>query len=142
MNTTQAVCNYALLQFLPYPETGEFVNVGVLVTCMQPCLLHFTGAQVMPERVKAMFPRQNEKAYADAMAALQADMERAKSSVRDPKTCLLVFGELVRRRESIFRFGEVRTILTNEPRQLVEDLFRRDVLMEPRKQPKPALVKA
>lgn len=142
MNTTQAVCNYALLQFLPYPETGEFVNVGVLVTCVQPCLLHFTGAPVMPERVKAMFPRQNGKAYADAMAALQTDMERAKSSVRDPKTCHLIFGELVRRRESIFRFGEVRTILTNEPRQLVEDLFRRDVLMEPRKQPKPALVTA
>ena len=142
MNTTQAVCNYALLQFLPYPETGEFVNVGVLVACMQPCLLHFTGAQKMSERVKAMFPRQSEQAYADAMAALQTDMERAKSSVRDPKTCQLIFGELVRRRESIFRFGEVRTILTNEPRQLVEDLFRRDVLMETRKQPKPALVTA
>ncbi|MBL9113928.1 MAG: DUF3037 domain-containing protein [Verrucomicrobiaceae bacterium] len=142
MNNTQAVCNYALLQFLPYPETGEFVNVGVLVTCQQPCLLHFKGAQVMPERVKAMFPDQNEKAYADAMAALQTDMDRAKGSVRDPKTCQLIFGELVRRRESTFRFGEVRTILTNEPRQLVENLFRRDVLMESRKQPTPALVKA
>jgi hypothetical protein len=142
MNTTQAVCNYALLQFLPYPETGEFVNVGVLVMCMEPCLLHFTGAQKMPERVKAMFPRQDPQSYADAMTALQTDMERAKGSVRDPKTCQLIFGELVRRRESIFRFGEVRTILTNEPRQLVEDLFRRDVLMETRKQPKPALVTA
>jgi|688.fasta_scaffold607751_2 hypothetical protein len=142
MNTPQAVCNYALLQFLPYPETGEFVNVGVLVTCMQPCLLHFTGAQVMPERVKAMFPRQNEQTYADAMAALQTDMERAKSSVRDPKMCHLIFSELVRRRESIFRFGEVRTILTTEPQQLVEDLFRRDVLMETCMQPKPALVTA
>jgi hypothetical protein len=53
-----------------------------------------------------------------------------------------MFGELVRRRESIFRFGEVRTILTNEPQQLVEDLFHRDVLMEPRKQAKAALAKA
>lgn len=139
MNPTQAVCNYALLQFLPYPETGEFVNVGVLVACMQPCLLHFTGEQAMPERVKAMFPRQHEQAFADAMAAMQFDMQRAKSSVRDPKTCHLIFGELVRRRESILRFGEVRTILTNDPRQLVEDLFRRYVQME---SPKPSLVSA
>lgn len=142
MNTPQAVCNYALLQFLPYPETGEFVNVGVLVSCMEPCLLHFTGEREMPERVKAMFPRQNERAFADAMAALQTDMERAKSSVRDPKGCHLVFGELVRRRESILRFGEVRTILTGAPRQLVEELFRRYVLMETPKQPKAALLKA
>jgi hypothetical protein len=76
------------------------------------------------------------------MAALQTDMERSKSSVRDPKMCHLIFSELVRRRESIFRFGEVRTILTTEPQQLVEDLFRRDVLMETCMQPKPALVTA
>ena len=142
MNTTQAVCNYALLQFLPYPETGEFVNVGVLVACMQPCLLHFYAEPTMPGRVKAMFPKQGEEAYVTAIAALEKDMKRACSTVRDPKTCQLVFGELVRRRESIFRFGEVRTILTNEPQQLVEDLFQRDVLMEPRKQPKAALAKA
>ena len=104
MNPAQAVCNYALLQFLPYPETGEFAIVGVLVACQQPCLLHFRAEQVMPGRVKAMFPRQHEQTFAIAMAALERDMERAKSSVRDPKTCQMVFGELVRRRES---FGEV-----------------------------------
>ena len=26
-------CNYAVLRFLPYPETGEFVNLGVVVHC-------------------------------------------------------------------------------------------------------------
>ena len=142
MNTPQAVCNYALLQFLPYPETGEFVNVGVLVTCMQPCLLHFCAEKQIPVRVKAMFPRQHEQAYANAMAALQADMERAKSSVRDPKACQFVFGELVRRRESIFRFGEVRTILTEDPGNLVDALFKRYVLMETPEPPMASLVNA
>lgn len=141
MNTTQAVCNYALLQFLPYPETGEFVNVGVLVTCMQPCLLHFTSEKTMPERVKAMFPRQDPQSYADAMTALRTDMERATSTARDPQTCQLIFGELVRRRESKFRFGEVRTILTNDPQVMVYILFRRYVLMEIPDKPKPGLVK-
>ncbi|RFC51396.1 MAG: Protein of unknown function (DUF3037) [Verrucomicrobia bacterium] len=142
MNTTQAVCNYALLQFLPYPETGEFVNVGVLVACMQPCLLHFTSEKTMPERVKAMFPRQDLQCYADAMTALRTDMERVTSTVRDPKTCQLIFGELVRRRESEFRFGEVRTILTNDPQCMVHELFRRYVLMEIAYPPMPTLVTA
>lgn len=142
MNTAQAVCNYALLQFLPYPETGEFVNVGVLVTCMQPCLLHFYAEKSMPERVKAMFPRVPDETYTAVLAALQIDMDRAKSTVRDPKTCQLVFGELVRRRESIFRFGDVRTILTAEPQDLVDELFARYVRMEMPKPPKAVLATA
>ncbi|WP_153010653.1 DUF3037 domain-containing protein, partial [Pseudomonas sp. ADP] len=24
-------CNYSILRFLPYPETGEFVNIGVVL---------------------------------------------------------------------------------------------------------------
>lgn len=142
MNTAQTVCNYALLQFLPYPETGEFVNVGVLVACMQPCLLQFQAGETMPPRASTLFPRQHKQTYAQAMAALRTDMERAQSSVRDPKTCQLVFGELVRRRESIFRFGDVRTILTNDPHHLADDLFRRYVLQEAPKQPQSSLVAA
>jgi len=34
MNPAQSACNYAMLRFLPYPETGEFVNVGVVVNCL------------------------------------------------------------------------------------------------------------
>jgi hypothetical protein len=142
MNTAQTVCNYALLQFLPYPETGEFVNVGVLVACMQPCLLQFQAGETMPPRASTLFPRQHKQTYAQAMAALHTDMQRAQSSVRDPKTCQLVFGELVRRRESIFRFGDVRTILTNDPHHLADDLFCRYVLQEAPKQPKASLVAA
>jgi len=43
MKAIQAVCNYAILRFRPYAETEEFVNVGVLVMCVQPCLLHFAA---------------------------------------------------------------------------------------------------
>jgi Protein of unknown function (DUF3037) len=144
-NNNQAVCNYALLQFLPYPETGEFVNVGILVNCTQPCLLRFCAEKAMPARVKAMFPREDGQAYADAMAAVQAGMERAASNLCDPKTGQQVFGELVRRRESIFRFGEVRTILTHKPRELAEELFARYVRMEsasPAPPEQPSLVMA
>ena len=130
MKPAKAVCNYTLLQFLPYPEPGEFVNVGVLVTCMQTCLLHFHAETAMPDRVKAMFPRQREQALAEAMTAQQADMARAKGSVRDPKTCQMLFGELMRRRELTFRFGEVRTILTTDAKTLVDDFFTRYVRME------------
>lgn len=129
MNTMTPVCNYAMLRFLPYAETGEFVNVGVLVSCTQPCLLDFLIETEMPARAKALFPLLDENAFRDAAQAMQREMERLKSMVRDGKSCQLVFRDTVRPCESVLRFGEVKTILTPEPTALTEDLFRRYVRM-------------
>jgi hypothetical protein len=57
-------------------------------------------------------------------------MERAKAGACDPKSVRMAFNETVRIRESVFRFGEVRTILTVNPQQLAEELFARYVRME------------
>ena len=130
MNTTQYACNYAMLRFLPYPETGEFVNVGVLVTCLQPCLMQFVGERKMPDRAKSLFPKQSEHVFEAALESLRLEMERVKGRSHDPKAVQLAFNESVRIRESVFRFGEVRTILTPNPRNLAEELFARYVRME------------
>jgi len=29
----RAAARYAIVQFMPYPETGEFANVGVVLAC-------------------------------------------------------------------------------------------------------------
>ncbi len=135
MNSTQAVCNYALLRFLPYPETEEFVNVGVLLNCDHPCLLHFLMETKMSERVKTMFPDQNEEAFEAAATAMEQEMKRVTSEARDPKSARNAFNEAVRPRESVLRFGEPRTILTSSPKSLSEELFnryvRRDVDWQP-----------
>ena len=112
MKPAQAVSNYAILRFRPYAETEEFVNVGVLVVCLQPCLLNFLAEREMPSRAKALFPKQNEQTFAAALEALRLEMERAKAGACDPKSVRMAFNETVRIRESVFRFGEVRTILT------------------------------
>lgn len=130
MNPAQAVCNYALLRFRPYAETEEFVNVGVLVMCQQPCLLHFEAERTMPDRAKALFPKQNEHAFAAALEAMTLEMKRLKAGAHDPNSVQMAFHETVRIRESVFRFGEVRTILTTKPQQLADELFARYVRME------------
>lgn len=142
MKTAQAVCNYALLQFLPYPETGEFANVGVLVACLEPCVLEFEAETTMPARVKAMFPRQDEHVYGAAMQAFIHEMKRVQEMASGPKACQQAFGECVRRRESLFRFGEVRTILSNEPAHLAVDLLRRFVRFESPRMREPSAIAA
>lgn len=130
MTPNQVVCNYAILRFRPYAETEEFVNVGVLVTCLQPCLLHFEAETTLPDRARALFPNQNEQTFAAAMAALTEEMTRLRTGATDPKAVQRAFNETVRIRESIFRFGEVRTILTANPRELAHELFTRYIRME------------
>lgn len=142
MNIPQAACNYAVLRFLPYPETGEFVNVGVVVNCLQPCLFDFVVEEKMTARVKALFPDQNEPMFAAAAAAMRREMQRVKAMIRDPKTCQFAFQEAVRPRESTLRFGEARTILTATPEKLAEELFKRYVRMEARPQSEQQLVAA
>jgi len=85
MNAPQAACNYAMLRFLPYPETGEFVNVGVLVSCQQPCLLDFRMEQDMPCRVQALFPQQDARRCARG--------NRSSASVRCGRSLLRIRGK-------------------------------------------------
>jgi len=131
MNTDQAACNYALLRFLPYPESGEFVNVGVIMNCLRPCLFRFRVQDTLSARVAALFAKQDPEDYKKSVAMLYREVERIKQGIRDPKTCGIAFNELVRPRENTFRFGEVRTVLTSAPQTFDDELFRRYVLMEP-----------
>jgi len=127
MNPAQAACNYALLRYLPHPGSGEFVNVGVLVSCDQPGLFEFLMESKMPKRVKAFFPDQGEAAFQAAAEAMKEEMERVRKGVHDPKRVRIAFNEAVRPRESVLRFGEPRTILTTTPKSLPEELFGRYV---------------
>ena len=86
MNPAQTVCNYALLRFMPYPQTGEVVNVGVVVNCLQPCFLHFQVEERMPDRVKALFPQQDEAVFESAVAAVRQDVERINARIRDSES--------------------------------------------------------
>jgi hypothetical protein len=130
MNAHDAVCNYAMLRFIPYPQTGEVVNVGVVVNCIQPCFLHFLAETKMPARVKALFPEFDATVFAATVEAMGKEVKRISGRIRGPKDCQLFFNELVRPRENTFRFGEVRTILTKDPKNLSEELFDRYVLMK------------
>ncbi len=127
-----AIFNYALLRYLPYPDTGEFVNVGVVVTCADPVLFEFA---VDPEhtlgRIRALFPEIDPQRFEEPHEAMRQELERVKALAgesRDSNFVLRLFKELVRPRESSFRFGEIRTTSSPHPASEAEYLFSRYVL--------------
>ena len=127
MKTEPYVCNYAILRYMPERERGEAANIGVLVTCAQPCLWHFYAETKMPERIRAFFPNQDAGRYEAAFEGFLAEMKRRMAAVYTPTTIQIAFNETVRLRESVFRFGEPRTIMTDHPEKLVDELFARYV---------------
>lgn len=104
--------------------------MGVLVTCSNPCIWHFFGEAKMPERIKRFFPNQDVGRYEAAFESFYSEMERRKGMAYTPKTIQIAFNETVRIRESILRFGEPRTIMTDNPKELVDKLFARYVEMK------------
>ena len=82
------------------------------------------------KRVFEFFPELDRNAFRTARTATQANMERVKALVTDTTDVQLaqrIFRELVRPREAVFRFGEIRTILTPEPQKVAAMLFEQYV---------------
>jgi len=123
----QFVCNYALLRFLPYPETGEFVNVGVVAHCGQARLLDSRLARSNDQRVAQFFPDLDLGQYHWARDLMAAEIDRIQKATAAPdaesERGRALFLELVRPRESTLRFDEIRTILTPHPEQIAAELF-------------------
>lgn len=126
----ECVCNYAALRFLPYPETGEFVNLGVAVHCSTRFFFATRMETEKERRVADFFEGLDIDAFRGARDDFAAELRRVEgmaASRNSVEFSRQIFLELVRPRESLFRFGEIRTALTHDPSVLTGRLFDRYV---------------
>lgn len=128
------VCNYSVIRFLPYPETEEFVNVGILACCPQ---IGWLGHIVEPRktrRISGFFPELDIQMYIAGRQHLVTELDRyvAEHCLVDPTQWALpshqeyvdgLFAEMVRPREELFRFGTPATLLTTDPNRDMRALF-------------------
>lgn len=126
-------CNFAVLRFRPYRETGEFVNLGVVLSCPAVRFFDFKVETERSKRVTDFFPELIRSSFSDARARFCGELKRIKTLLADaermPAEAELsgVFRDLVRPRESVMRFGEVGTVLTDDPAAMLVELFQRYV---------------
>lgn len=121
------VCNYSLLRFRPYPETGEFVTVGVLTEIPQLNLLSYRLTVKKFGRITRFFPEIPEKLISHHVNLIEKNL---KIYLRDEQTELfenidtaIVFSELTRPREGLITFGEIGTTVTDEPENIAAYLY-------------------
>lgn len=129
----RVTCNYAVLRFRPYRETGEFVNLGVVLFAHAVPFFDFKLEMRRHRRVTDFFPELDVTRFCLARAAFRKELVRVKQLLLAPQDALDdqerlgVFRELVRPRESVFRFAETGTVLAANPAEKLDELFQRYV---------------
>lgn len=129
------VCNYAIARFRPYPETAEFVNVGLVLICPQVGYFGHLFEHRKHKRITDFFPELDVEVFKAGLAGLRQEIERVSGREDEAEARQLVmreaadanltgFQELVRPREALFQFGEIGTVLATDPRAKLQELFR------------------
>lgn len=122
-------CRYAVVQFVPYSETGEFVNTGVVLVCPQTGYFDFRLQTRKYARVTAFFDELAPKVYLTAVKVIQGEMERVRdllaraTTIGTDELARAAFTSLVHPREAIIRCSPARMLLAEAPEKELERLF-------------------
>ena len=76
----ELACNYAVMRFMPYRRTAEFVNVGIVVCCPQAGFFDFKCADDHWRRVHGFFPELSRETYRKALRAVKAELAYLKDA--------------------------------------------------------------
>ncbi|MBV5285801.1 MAG: DUF3037 domain-containing protein [Methyloversatilis discipulorum] len=126
------VCQYAVVQFMPYAETREFANVGVVLMCPEA---GFFGFKLLKRygRVTRFFEGMERRIFLEGKQLFQEELTRVRSLLKrgpldrrrevDATVAIRQFAELVRRRETLFRFDEPGVVMAEEPKACLDELY-------------------
>jgi Protein of unknown function (DUF3037) len=124
MNTY--ACRYAVVQFVPYTETEEFANVGVVLACPETGFFDFKLQTRRVRRVTAFFDELPGNVYRHAVRVFQGELERVKGLATQERSTAGVrdlFKALIHPREAIVRFGRERVVLATDPALELQRLY-------------------
>ena len=117
------VCNYTVIQFQPYPETGEFVNIGVaLITSTGE--FHHKIEMRKSKRVTDFFYTLDKTLFTNARAEINQELDRIESAIaRKPELAIPFFKALISPRETMIRFQVPGSMMIKDGETAINYLF-------------------
>ena len=121
-------CQYAIVRFLPYVETGEFANVGIVIHCLQTGTFQYKLLDRV-RRISAFFEELDIAVYRRSRTEFTAELDRISQIFRNTyahasdKVAKNLFSELTRTREAMIRFDKPRVVMTDDPAEQLQKLF-------------------
>lgn len=123
-------CRYTIVQFVPYTETGEFANVGVVMACPETGYFDFKLQTRRYARVTTFFDALSPDVYRMALKAMHVELERIQRAITElPASTGRAdqirdfLAALIHPREAMVRFSQARPILTQDPAAQLIKLF-------------------
>lgn len=126
---SNAQCIYAVIRFMPFAETREYANVGIVVIAPKTGFYDFKLAPKTFARVTNFFDDLDGVIYKHALEGFEAELERIRNFLMNNhvngKELTDYFKEITRARESVLHFGEIGTLITDNVNVTVEKLYER-----------------
>ena len=121
-------CQYAIIRFVPFLETGEFANVGIVLFCPRTGNFYFQISDNKARKINSFFSPIPGRIYPTGIKEIKAELLRIKKLIEESRQkdryfTKKLFCELVRDRESLFRFSQIRGVLTDDMQQKTNELF-------------------
>ncbi len=115
------VARYSIIRFLPYAETEEFANVGIVMHAPAAGYFDFQLSNKW-RRLSGFFDKLDRRVFARSVAAFAEELTRTKA-MAGQASAQWVFDDLVRPREALFRFSAVRAVMAESPQAKLNELF-------------------
>lgn len=125
-------CRYALVRFMPYAQTGEFANVGVVLMSQSA---RFFGCRMLDRvgRITAFFDELDVGVYKRARDTFRDEITRVGEmaqrafigAVNGPSIDFanFAFDEIVKPRQAIIYADTHRAVLANDPAEKLNELY-------------------
>ncbi|WP_110642628.1 DUF3037 domain-containing protein [Salinicola sp. CPA57] len=121
-----AICNYAIVRFQPYTDTGEFANIGVVMLCSDGQFLYRlenkrVGRVTQFFQIQPSLLSKVRKSFQDELSRISSLMGEnvGKSDVQRK-----VFTHLIRPSETILRFSRPGTVKAEKPSEALDKIFK------------------
>ncbi|HFQ4957718.1 TPA: DUF3037 domain-containing protein [Vibrio vulnificus] len=117
--------DYAVVRFMPFAETEEFANVGIVLWGTKPKTIEIKLAPVPFQRINSFFDDLDGKLYPQARHYMELELKRIMKYANEvgPNQLDSLMQEVTRQREGVMIFSEVGTILGDDAKTVVNKLY-------------------
>jgi hypothetical protein len=102
---------YSIVRFRPFPETGEFANVGIIALERPSGALRFKLVPKRYRRVTQFFNNLDANTFSDSISILEEEIRHMARQSVERRSSDFAFKEFIRRdQEAVWVFSEARTV--------------------------------
>lgn len=121
---------YSIIRFLPYAETEEFANVGVLLFAPGSRCFDFRLTRKW-RRLGQFFDKLDRRVFVEGVRAFDEELKRTcelatrllDDGASGEAAAMRLFDDIIRPREALFRFSAPRAVMTEAPAAKLAELF-------------------